>query len=71
MQLLFSTLECIHPFTRMEWSNAHVAVVQRQAAEEDEEVEAPHHLAEAADAKVRRAVIVREVACFGLRVNVY
>lgn len=42
---------------------SHVAVVQRQAAEENEEVEAPHHLAEAADAEIGGAIVIREIAC--------
>ena len=39
----------------------HVAVLQHDTAEEHHEVEAPHHLAEASDAEVPCAVVVREV----------
>lgn len=40
----------------------HVAVLERDAAEEDEEVQAPHHLAEAPEAEVLPHVVVAEVA---------
>mmetsp|Transcript_11754 Transcript_11754/g.20076 ORF Transcript_11754/g.20076 Transcript_11754/m.20076 type:complete len:323 (-) Transcript_11754:88-1056(-) len=40
----------------------HVLVVHRDADEEDEEVEAPHHLREAEDGEVGLDVVVREVA---------
>ena len=40
----------------------HVFVVHRRAHEEDEEVEPPHHLHEAAEREVGAHVVIREVA---------